>query len=405
MTAAALPTRSSRLSGVGGVLLCIAFTAALLANHSVARVVLVLVPLAAVALLSMQPAAVVLSRRLPVPIVLFVLWCIASTAWTRSSVGTQDALLDLVAAVATGWCLGSLATYDELLRWCSRGVRAIVAVTIAVLRVAPGWSTQPAIDGAPGWHSVFTHKNGLGAFTVIALVTLWHDRRAPHRHLWMAGCLVLMVGSRSSTSLALLLVLIAVLMWKRSLGNLSTAPARAGYLTASVGLVVGAVLVFISRFDVLTSVLGRGSDLSGRTGIWNSVWRAGVDRPVLGYGFGGTWVEPVAPTSTIWKELRFEAFHAHSGYLDLLLQVGFVGLLLFLTAVVVTALRALRHGGPGGSWAATVLLLLSLNALAESGPFLGIGLLVVSLLASTATNHRCTDGRPAVPVRLPVRTA
>ena len=402
MTAALAPP--SRLSPVGGVLLAVVLAAALLASHSVARAVLVLAPFAAIALLSLQPAGVILSRRLPVPLVLFVGWCLASSTWTRSSIGTQEALIDLLAAVTAGWCIGSLATYRDLLRWCSRAVRAIVAVTVLVLLVAPGWSTQPAVDGAPGWHSVFTHKNGLGAFTVFALVTLWHDDEAPRRSIWMAACVVLMVGSRSSTALALVLVLVAVLMWKRSLGALGTAPGRAGYLTASFGLVAGAVLVFFSRFDLLTSVLGRGSDLSGRTGIWNSVWRAGTERPVFGFGFGGAWVEPVTPTSTIWKELRFEAFHAHSGYLDLLLQVGVVGLLLFLAAIIVTAARAVRHGGRGGSWAATVLLLLCLNALAESGPFLGIGLLLVSLLASTAAQGRSRPERPVGPA-VPAITA
>ena len=31
------------------------------------------------------------------------------------------------------------------------------------------------------------------------------------------------------------------------------------------------------------------------------------------------------PTSDIWDQLRFETFHAHNGYLDVVLQLGLVG--------------------------------------------------------------------------------
>lgn len=376
-----------RVGAVAASLLCAVLWAAFLASHGAARAVLLVAPAAAVTLLALQPTAVLRNRKLPLPLLLFGLWCLASAAWTRSSVGTQDALLDLVAALAGGWCLGALVRLPELLRWSSIAIRGLLVVSVATLVVAPAWATRPAVDGAPGWHAVFTHKNGLGGFTVLALVTLWHDTHRPHRGAWIGLALVLMVGSRSSTALALVLVLGAALLWRRSLGGLRTTLARTGYVTLSTLLAAGAAAVFLTRFDLLTSFLGRGSDLSGRTGIWTSVWRAGAGHRLVGHGFGGAWVEPVTPTSTIWKELRFEAFHAHSGYLDLLLQVGLIGLTLFLGAIVVTVVRAVRHGGPSGSWVATTLLVLCLNAVAESGPFLGIGLVLVSLFATATLQH------------------
>jgi O-antigen ligase len=55
-----------------------------------------------------------------------------------------------------------------------------------------------------------------------------------------------------------------------------------------------------------------------------------MDRPWLGYGFSGFWNEDSPVVQTIWAALDWKAPSAHNGYIDILLQIGVVGLLLYV---------------------------------------------------------------------------
>ena len=57
-----------------------------------------------------------------------------------------------------------------------------------------------------------------------------------------------------------------------------------------------------------------------------------MDKPLLGYGYGGFWVYG-GPAQTVWDALGIDpsdASYAHNGYLQLLADCGIVGLALLL---------------------------------------------------------------------------
>lgn len=347
------------------------------------RVLLRLLPLAAVLVVVMQHPVHRLGLRVPVPLVLFTAWACASYLWTSDPWASERVLADLVALAVLGWCCGSLATYHDLHRWLARLFRGVVVATFAAMLLAPGWSTRPSEDEVAGWHGFFAHKNGLGAFAVLAAATFALEGSGlRRRYLWVGAAAILIVGSGSATALGLGLLLVAFFAWLR-LPSARRPLTRSTVVAASYLLGVAGVILVVTQLDIFTGLLGRGRNLTGRTVVWDSVWRFSQERPVGGYGLGGLWESPVPPTSEIWKAVRFRAFHAHSGYLDILIQLGLVGLCLFAVVLGTAAGRAMRaRPDIGARWGATMLGVLAINGIVESSPFFGFGFLVIVLIGT-----------------------
>jgi O-antigen ligase len=76
-------------------------------------------------------------------------------------------------------------------------------------------------------------------------------------------------------------------------------------------------------------------EFNGRLPIWTLMVDKVSERPWFGYGYAGFWTSDEAmviltntwAASTASEGIRF---NAHNGYLDMVLQLGFSGLLLYL---------------------------------------------------------------------------
>jgi len=96
------------------------------------------------------------------------------------------------------------------------------------------------------------------------------------------------------------------------------------------------------NYAVALGAVGRDATLTGRTQLWADVIVQIEDKPWLGYGFGGFWLGWNGPSAAIWEETTWQPPHAHNGILDLWLDLGAVGVALFVVGFVVAVVRALR---------------------------------------------------------------
>jgi exopolysaccharide production protein ExoQ len=87
-------------------------------------------------------------------------------------------------------------------------------------------------------------------------------------------------------------------------------------------IVFGVLIVFTSTSSIgfAASAAGRDATLTGRTEIWAALLPAAMRNPIIGNGFGGFWT-PATRT-------YYEVSEAHNGYLELLLGLGFSGIVL-----------------------------------------------------------------------------
>jgi exopolysaccharide production protein ExoQ len=107
--------------------------------------------------------------------------------------------------------------------------------------------------------------------------------------------------------------------------------------------VAGIVFLMIIDPNKLLLAMGKNSTLSGRTEIWAMVWDKFLKRPWVGYGYSAFWMGKDGKQSAgIWEALHWSVPHSHNGFLDVLVQVGAVGLVLFLVGYVIFFNKALR---------------------------------------------------------------
>jgi O-antigen ligase len=97
-----------------------------------------------------------------------------------------------------------------------------------------------------------------------------------------------------------------------------------------------AVLNVIPGLDVIltpiTSATGKDLTFSNRTEIW-AIIKDHIDlRPILGSGYGAYWggEVPSSPSFVFIRRLYFYPFESHNGYLEVVNDLGFVGLFCLL---------------------------------------------------------------------------
>ena len=205
-------------------------------------------------------------------------------------------------------------------------------------------------SGVEMWTGVTGHKNLLGRLCMISIFFLlwalyewWRERPVlgEHYHPYadvtvLVLAVYLLFGSNSATSLATLLLGIAAFLGLRWFWRMQLTVPRAGLLALVLVLVgYGVSIPYLGGSDVagFTSFLGRDNTLTGRTDVWAAVLPAIDRRPLLGYGFGSFWTDA--------RRDQYDIPTAHNGYLDVMLELGQVGLV-FYTVWLLSCARQLH---------------------------------------------------------------
>jgi O-antigen ligase len=162
-----------------------------------------------------------------------------------------------------------------------------------------------------------------------------------------------------------------------------------GIFTASVGV------LFLPQ---LLSALGRNATLSGRTEIWNLVLVSIGKRPLLGYGFYAFWLGLRGESARLIVGTNWVFGYAHNGILEIWLQLGLVGVGLFVLTLFQAARNAwtcLRAGCPPGfQWYIGLIALTFLYNVDESTVLWPIDLLsILYLVACSALAIRARQIR------------
>ncbi|MGD9703660.1 MAG: O-antigen ligase family protein [Acidimicrobiia bacterium] len=359
-------------------------------------------------------------KRLPVsfPIVLFLGFQVMSMAWTTNPGQWREGLVrSVLPGIGVIICAG-LTDLRVFIKGILTGIRAMLVITCAALVLFPG-STTFGMDDArniqPGWHGLFLHKNVLSMFLVFSLVTvLCLDRSKLLKLASLITITVLLIGSSSTTGFAGALVVLLMLVW------LVVYRATAVHSTFIFVLVTlaGFLALIPITYGILPTVVGWfGKDLtfSGRTAIWRASLNALRGHELAGYGLGGLWFDAGSvPTQNLRLDIGFSVVHAHNGAIELLIQLGVVGLVLFgavWTATIVSGGRLMRTSGVRlGMWTLSWAMAVLMMGFSEN-VFLGGWVTVLAVMRVIGLREEIararaaeTDEQPADEMSRPSRT-
>jgi exopolysaccharide production protein ExoQ len=216
---------------------------------------------------------------------------------------------------------------------------------------------------------VTTDKNLLGVVTfLLSLGAVWRilallrdrGRSLRNRHLLAQGALLavgllLLAMAHSTTSVACF-ALGAGLMVVTGLRVIGRRPAAVHMLVFTVILSGGLIMLFGGSDDVVHA-MGKQTDFTGRIPIWKTVIPM-APNAIIGAGFESFWLGP--RLQTIWSIFPvFKPNEAHDGYIEVYLNLGWVGLGLIATILVNGYLNAVsafrRDPGIGGLMLAYVV--------------------------------------------------
>ena len=387
---------------------------------------------ALVALLAAVSVAVLVPHRaslrpgsLPWPLVGFLALAMVSIAWSfypgASAIGVFAQVITTLVAVA----IALLLTGDELLRALGWALRTILVLSLvfelavslvvrapvlpvwvaAADRVNPPlmlyWSRNLLLEG-DRIQGIVGNSGLLGMIALIALIVFGVQlvagtvRRVPGI-LWLVLAAATLVLTRSATITAALVAVLLVLGMILALRRAASPRARLA-VYGGIGVVLAGVAGSVLAFrPLLLDLLGKSDDLTGRLDIWDAVTGLAAQRPVFGWGWVSFWAPWVAPFDDLVTRNGVIQLHAHNAWLDVWLQLGVVGLLVFGALVVTTAIRSwllatdrvVTGQGDRGSFSSLSLLppllltALLVQSLAESRILVEGGWVLLVILAVT----------------------
>ncbi len=303
----------------------------------------------------------------------FVLFIGLSAQWSTDPNTTAKTWVWFVGTTLFGVYLNQRFSRHDQVTLLALALALVVLFSFIFALAWPRLGIDPGLH-ANAWRGVFIHKNSLGRIMVLAMIVfslllLARPRFAPILALGLGGAAVLLLQSRSATALSVaagLLVLLPLSWVLRSRHGSVSRAALLGALLAS-----GAVLAVLQWGEVLLQLLGRDSTFSGRTLLWASVLQEVAERPWLGYGYHAFWNGRTAEFADVWRLVGWAPPHAHNGFLDLLLNVGIVGGVLFVVGLgaythVASRLTIAHRSEPLAIWPLAVLAYTVLTNFTES---------------------------------------
>jgi exopolysaccharide production protein ExoQ len=285
------------------------------------------------------------------PILIYFFYCLVSALWSDfpdvSAKRWIKAIGDLVMALVVATDPRPLAALKRLF---SRAGFMLLPPSLLLIKYFPdlGRVYDPWF-GNMSAIGVTYNKNVLGVVTLVfSLAAVWlflpHPRpgnvRGRGRHLLAQGVLLafgvtLLKTANSATSLACFIVGTGLLL-ATNLPVIRRWPAGVHVLVLTLLLTAGSVML-LGGEGAAVGALGRNTTLTGRTDIWKLVIPM-APNALVGAGFESFWLGP--RLQQMWAALpNLHVNEAHDGYIEVYLNLGWVGLCLIALVLINGYLR------------------------------------------------------------------
>lgn len=278
-------------------------------------------------------------------------WACFSIFWSGEPLITLRRVMVAGFATLYGVLLFERYTFDEVFAILKKALAFVLISSLILIVVMPHWAIMTA-PHTGAWRGIFTHKNQLGQMSVLGGIVFslgavqsigW--RRWLHLS-FLALAVIMLLGSRSTTALVLSVLLMTVVLLYRVISQLPGL-IKGAITSLAVGLSIPAMVVVPPILEGLLGFLGKDLTLSGRVQLWAFLLPYALKKIITGYGYSAFWLGFNGPSADVWDVFSWYPPHAHNGYLDVWLELGMTGLLIWMVMLVLLVLRQLRTCGLG----------------------------------------------------------
>ena len=230
----------------------------------------------------------------------------------------------------------------------------------------PQYGIQSRGDSAMGaWQGIFGQKNLCGFQMLLLLLPAFFVKLNGTfaRGLRIGYVLVVLFVITMTQSVGAFVTGCLCLVFVGLLKITTRMPRKDAALIVLGLLAAGAVtaILALTNFNALMYALGKDPTMTGRTVLWAGLAHLAMKRPLCGYGYTAFWQGIVkGPTRSLSLQMGWLGLaYAENGVLELLLELGLVGLLLYALIFLRAAKDALycmgREAKPAVLWYVTIL--------------------------------------------------
>lgn len=268
---------------------------------------------------------------------------ISSSLWSGNIIESlQLVLIQLVLPAMVIMFFGNRYSFTTVIKTIFVAGAFMTFMSYMLVFIMPGLGITTSGSHSGLWRGIFTHKNLLSVSSsfhfIISVYLIFIEKRFLLRLIFvffaiLEVCLVVFSGSSTGIVVILATLFISILLF-------SINKIKNHYLLASIisfvfiftGLLV---FILISSIDNIAYAFGKDLTFSGRTLIWEGTLHMINERPIFGFGYGSFWEKGSYTYNFVNQYLNavfFEFEHAHNGFLDILTNIGYAGLLIVLVA-------------------------------------------------------------------------
>lgn len=269
---------------------------------------------------------------------IFVGFILVSALWSELPAVTMRRSAALVGTTIFATYLAVRIKPSEFLALLAIALGFVAIESLLLVFLVPEYAVHSR-SNVGAWSGALGQKNIFGRTMVLSMLVMWAvlpQGRAYKPIIWSLFflSLFLVVMSESRTSWIVAVGLLLSLPFLRYLRGARVVMTMRLVVVAIVGL--GGVGYLVLQFaDDGLALLGRDATFSGRTDIWTAAINVGLRSPMLGSGYRTFY------TSGLTN--RVQIGNGHNSFLDIWLELGTVGLVLFIASLVVAVSRVLNR--------------------------------------------------------------
>jgi exopolysaccharide production protein ExoQ len=304
------------------------------------------------------------------PILVLPLYALASTFWSIAPASTlyygTEYLITVIAAILIGGAAGG----RSVLKGMFAAFFLWAFVNLAIGLASGAFARGMPFVGLAGGKNAAGDAAALGLIISVAMLvesirSRWPGLIAGSIVLVLVEVTIIVAAQSTGAIIAGGIGVLAVFGW--TLSRILPVPARTLILVTTIVIALTAAateqLWAGQVFGDMLSLSGKDTTLTGRTYIWSRALVMIAQRPWLGVGYSAFWRVGALEPEAIWRKLLITGragFHFHNSAYDILVALGYVGLVLFAFIFLVYGarlmLRTMRYADGGGIVFAALLV-------------------------------------------------